>query len=419
MNYILRKIATVCLCSGALLAFGAEIDGRPFQFPRSEGASVGVLVWSLADSGVVAEYDADRLMVPASVTKCLTSATAMLSLPDNYTFDTQVKMLGALDSVGTFRGVIAVEGGWDPTLGSRFFAGVKSLPSQVAQLLTAEGVKSVEGAIVCGLEKAPIDSVSPFWLVEDLPWEYGAPCLPLNYSDNSRVSSAGRVSVGTPARGLRRDIVEAMQSKGIKFQQSEVAADAPLWRKMTMHSPRRDDILRVMMYRSDNLFAEAMLRAPIVMYAGADRAKVTAEDALVRQRALWEGRGLDLTRARVLDGSGLAPVARLSPRQLADVLRFMAGDSAYVSLFPKAGVEGTVRRFFTDVPHDSVAQLVLKSGSMTGVLTYAGYALGSDGRPTHVVVAMVNGYSCGLTTVRRAIASWLAGLPALRVKSEE
>ena len=51
--------------------------------------------------------------------------------------------------------------------------------------------------------------------------------------------------------------------------------------------------------------------------------------------------------------------------------------------------------------------LALKSGSMSGVLCYAGYKIDTSGNPTHVVVIMVNGFTCKVAEVRKAIASYL------------
>ena len=44
---------------------------------------------------------------------------------------------------------------------------------------------------------------------------------------------------------------------------------------------------------------------------------------------------------------------------------------------------------------------------MMGVLCYAGYRLGADGKPTHAVVIMVNGYFCPSAEVRKAIQDFL------------
>ena len=72
----------------------------------------------------------------------------------------------------------------------------------------------------------------------------------------------------------------------------------------------------------------------------------------------------------------------------------------YVSLFPKAGRDGTLKRFLRKTRLDG--KLALKTGSMTGVQCYAGYKLDGDDNPTHVVVIMVNNFGCERVDVRKA-----------------
>jgi D-alanyl-D-alanine carboxypeptidase/D-alanyl-D-alanine-endopeptidase (penicillin-binding protein 4) len=118
--------------------------------------------------------------------------------------------------------------------------------------------------------------------------------------------------------------------------------------------------------------------------------------------------GVDLSNMKIADGSGLAVTNRLSPRFLGSLLTKMAqSDDAknYVSLFPAVGKEGSVRSLLADTR--LAGKLVMKSGSMSGVLCYAGYKLDDSGQPTHVVIIMVNGFTCRVTEVRSAVNKWL------------
>ena len=111
---------------------------------------------------------------------------------------------------------------------------------------------------------------------------------------------------------------------------------------------------------------------------------------------------------KIADGSGLAVTNRLSPAFLARMLTVMGkGKNAgvYKKLFPIVGKEGTVRSLLAKTR--LTGRLALKSGSMSGVLCYAGYKLDSGGRPTHAVVIMVNGFTCRGAEVRRAISNYL------------
>ena len=76
-----------------------------------------------------------------------------------------------------------------------------------------------------------------------------------------------------------------------------------------------------------------------------------------------------------------------------------------MGLFPLAGKEGTVRYLLAKTR--LAGSFALKSGSMNGVLCYAGYKLNSAKTPTHVVVIMVNGASCKSAEIRSAISRYL------------
>lgn len=84
----------------------------------------------------------------------------------------------------------------------------------------------------------------------------------------------------------------------------------------------------------------------------------------------------------------------------------MADD--YVSFFPRAGKDGTLRGFLAKTP--LVGSVALKTGSVSAVQCYAGYKLDADGKPTHVIVVLVNGFFCPRKQVREATETLLLDL---------
>ena len=127
----------------ALLMDGAS----PFAFPSSDGASVGVCMVRLRDGAEIAAYDADRLLVPASVTKCLTAATAQLSLPADFSFVTALQRVGDISARGILEGDLRIAGGYDPTLGSRFFDDRESFASWALRVLSDARVGKTGGKV--------------------------------------------------------------------------------------------------------------------------------------------------------------------------------------------------------------------------------------------------------------------------------
>ncbi|MDE5704687.1 D-alanyl-D-alanine carboxypeptidase/D-alanyl-D-alanine-endopeptidase [Muribaculum sp.] len=408
-NIVLLFIIYVC---AVLQAYGA----LPLDFPSAGGASVGIRIVRISDGKAIADYDSERLLVPASVQKCLTAATAQLSLPSDFRFVTRLAAYGALSPDGVLNGSLAVVGGYDPTLGSRFFDKHEAFDIWASRQLGKYGVKCVKGDVFAMPSDIPSDALSPYWLLEDLEWEYGAGCYPINYRDNSFDSKEGRMADSDPAAVLCDVVVERLAKDGIAmemdtdmdYSETLSAGELSPGKVWSYFSPDRDDILKVMMHRSDNLYAEAMLRALLLPACdGHDMevAIVGTDSAVVVQRDVWKDRGIDLSRGRIVDGSGLAPVNRMSARMLSDVLQSMARKRSYSRLFPIAGRDGTVRNFLRRTPLEG--RMALKSGSMTGVMCYAGYMLDVDGTPTHTVVVMVNNFTCTSAKVRSAISSYL------------
>lgn len=178
------------------------------------------------------------------------------------------------------------------------------------------------------------------------------------------------------------------------------AMDAVLYRHK---SDRLCTMLRTMMFHSDNLYAEALLR-----YVGLSVSPVARlATSLQVERDLWSKEGLPVKEMKVHDGSGLSRKNVVTPRFLSRLLTAAYNDDElgeeYVNLFPQVGKDGTARNFMKKQPLPGV--LRLKSGTMSGVLCYAGYYTVND--KTYAVVIMSNNHSCKARVVRSAFEEYL------------
>lgn len=421
------------------------------NFKGSEAAGIGVYIAEISSGKVIVAQNVKRVFTPASTMKCVTAASAVMSLPASSPFTTSAEIRGTVrDNV--LEGNLYITGGGDPTLDSRHFKTRECFAETVSGWLRSEGIDSIAGDIVIDTSVYPSIGVSPYWLLEDTPWEYGAGLYGINYRDNSFLMTVypgeavydapydievvnrlkpgrqgdvmamrgegssiltltgtvagskgytSRYSIPVPWMALYQDLESSLRQSGIGLGYNLDVADGGISKRIEHKSPLRDEILRVMMFKSDNLFAEGMLRA-LVLHEGGDR---SIADAVKKERELLIAKGYDLSTLKISDGCGLAVTNRLSPEFLGSLLHDMSSNSGYVELFPKVGKEGTVARLLADTRLKG--RLALKSGSMSGVLCYAGYKLDAGKRPTHVVVIMVNGFTCKVAEVRKAIASYL------------
>ena len=171
-------------------------------------------------------------------------------------------------------------------------------------------------------------------------------------------------------------------------------------------SPLLQEIASSLLFRSDNMYAEAVLRA-IALHDGTSASR---EMALRSERAVLADWGIDLKGQTIYDGSGLARTNHYSPHFLATVLTAAATDPQigllFPTLLPVCGQEGTVKKLLKDTPLDG--KIALKSGSMTRVQCYAGYY--PTGNPKYAVVVMANNFSCNYDALKKSIEDLLLGL---------
>ncbi|MDQ2777943.1 MAG: D-alanyl-D-alanine carboxypeptidase, partial [Pseudomonadota bacterium] len=174
---------------------------------------------------------------------------------------------------------------------------------------------------------------------------------------------------------------------------AEIAAE----RVLARHDARPwGEVLRPMNKQSDNAIARLLFLelGAVADSAGTAPASTSVTTTLEQARAetlrWFTAHHID-TRGLVLDnGSGLSRSARITPRQLAQLLRVAWSDPQAPDLLaslPVAGVDGTMRRRLKDSAATGVARL--KSGTLRNVTAVAGIVADDKGRPW-AVAALVN-----------------------------
>lgn len=407
-----------------------------------ESTSVGIYIKEISSGRVILEKNGQMALTPASVLKTVTTASALSLEGAGRRFETKVTLRGHDAGGGTWRGDIIVRGSADPTLESENFKGNRGFCDSIVAALRRKGITTVEGTVV--VEQSLRDA-GPIlqWEVEDLAWPYGAGLYGFNWRDNVvtvypntgrivpeapgfsmevRPSSSGnnfvrgidsdrlivyrrnmdrnwavKTTVPDPAAVFGAEMGRKLGAAGIRIGAQPVSSDTdsqtPLY---THYSPVFSEIMRSLMVRSDNLFAEGILRS---MAPDGSR-----KSAIEREKSLWASRGIDPEFTIINDGSGLTRANRLSSHFLGDMLEWMARSEladTFVGFFPVAGKEGTLRGTLARSPLKG--RVALKTGSVRSVQCYAGYKLDAAGKPTHIIVIMVNGFFCPRAQVRKGV----------------
>jgi D-alanyl-D-alanine carboxypeptidase/D-alanyl-D-alanine-endopeptidase (penicillin-binding protein 4) len=160
-----------------------------------------------------------------------------------------------------------------------------------------------------------------------------------------------------------------------------------------------DSVLRPMMYRSDNFFAEQLL-----LMVSEEKTGVMNDAAIIdtivsgfKNKPVW------------VDGSGLSRYNLFSPNtfvEILDSMRVEAGMERIKSIFP-TGDSGTLKNYYVS----NNGKIYAKTGSMSGVLALSGFLFGKHDR-LMIFSVLVNNYN-GLNSVaRRRIEKFLKTLLA-------
>ena len=112
--------------------------------PYLKQSNWGVIVFNCEQKKVIEEYNADSLLIPASIVKLTSTSTALEVLGDTFRFVTRVYIDGEIGSDSVLHGDLNIVGGADPTIGFPFFTKEKFIDSLYAAL-TRSGIKTIDG----------------------------------------------------------------------------------------------------------------------------------------------------------------------------------------------------------------------------------------------------------------------------------
>ena len=342
-----------------------------------------VYVWDLDADYCVAEYNEESPIIPASVMKCVTTAALANVLPYTSTLNTEVYLKGR-QSGESFNGVLLVKGAGDPSLEDNLHKNHPSFINLIVKALSEKGIKNFTGEIEIDNTLFAGPETPASWQDGDRQTYYGTGCHAFNFERNA----SGKKSVKYPDEVFKKKLKNALTENHISFNISEESLQQYKKSKPTLllryQSPILANLMRSCIYRSDNLYAEAFMRL-FGLQNGADGSPDLSSKMMMQH---WDALNFPLEGVEIVDGSGLSRNNRLTAEFLGLILRYKKDDPEYVSLFPLVGEEGTVKGFMADT--HLKGKLALKTGSMNGIQSYAGYLLDGDYMPTHVVVVMTN-----------------------------
>lgn len=399
----MKKVVSLLYVLSLLLLSVPAIAQRDFaksvdRFVATSGIrpeSVAVKIIDLSTDKTIASHNSAAPLIPASIMKSVTTASLLSEVGVDFRYITPVYIDGPID-MGIVRGNLIVEGSGDPSLNTKADIRTTDILEEITKKLNEMGINKIEGEIIVDESLFAGPSRPESWQQGDFAQSYGTGFHSLNFEDNS----SGRRSVERPDKIFVNRLKAKLRNNGILVDNKHLGEGDRI--KILDHaSPPVDEIMRSCMMRSDNLYAESMLRT-FGLQKGGDG---STADAAQREYKIWKKLKMPLDDVTIIDGSGLSRSNRVTADFMGAMLTHMSGDENYASFFPLAGQEGTLRSFLAETPLDSY--IAMKTGSMKGIQCYAGYKLDDDYAPTHAVVIIMNNITGSRDRAKKAAQKML------------
>lgn len=430
--------------------------------PSMDGVGRAVHVVSLDRGDVLYSNEADRLYTPASNLKLFTAASALLGLGPDYRFTTTL-VATRTDRGDTLRGDLVLIGRGDPdlvtsdlaaladtllSLGVRFVAG--DLRADDSWFDAVEwgpgwmwddgpfwywpyvGALTLEDNVVTVVVRpgaAPGDTVT---VTIDPPTGYMAVNVravtshpdsgstlevvrhwtpKANVIDVEGTMPAGADSVVAirtvedPALYAVTVFAELLEERGIGVGGSVRRGPVgPAEAVDTIARHVSDSLaasVRNFLKISDNLTGEQLVKALGAETAGPPGSYETGLAA--ERRILAAEAGLDTTRMRLADGSGVSRYNLVTARSIVGLLSVMHARAdlrpIWRSALPVAGVDGTLEERMRGTPAEGRARA--KTGTLAGVTALSGYVPSATGE--ELAFSIVFEFFTGPATPRRAV----------------
>ena len=333
---------------------------KALRVPHVASARSAAVALDLATGTVLFTQNPGLSLAPASNEKLPLTYAALTTLGPTYRIETDVLGEGEQDGT-TFSGTLVLRGGGDPTLST---AGLRSLAAQVRTY----GIRRVAGGIVA--DESYFDSRrmvagwKPSFFIDESP--------PLSALVVNR-ARVGRTVTRSPALASGTAFRTALRSAGVvvdgTVRMGRVDDFAiPI---AQVESPTLAAILRFMDRESDNFTAELLLKQ--LGAVSLDRGTSAAGASVVMQ-ALAEA-GVPMAGVRIVDGSGLSRLDRLTANAVAATLKAAWADPtvkpAFVAALPVAGVNGTMEDRLRKAP--ARGRVLAKTGTTSDASALSGY----------------------------------------------
>lgn len=424
-----------------------------------------------ADGKTIVDINADKMLVPASNMKLISTGTALHRLGPDFQYETSIGYDGKIID-GVLKGDLYVIGGGDPTIGSKdsIAVALDRTFGQWEAIIRSAGIGKIEGRIVGDGRIFDGMAEEPSWEWNDIGTYYGAGATGLMFYENTQsfsVSAGHEVGAPvnirpyypeTPWMEFRYDCSTGVSGSGdlLYMYTSDVAPVAEIRGTFGVDraAKRVDCANKFPEYTCAYYFRNWLIKrgleckgevadfrlrrieapdsiciigsafspslARIAFETNHDSNNLYAE-TLFRTlgqetvKDVLKDLGVDISHGvKIQDGSGLSRQNYVSPDFFCRFLEAMMDSPSYDSFLrslPTPGGNGTLEYNLKSLPAEMRSRIKAKSGSMNGVRCYSGYITPSaDDGQTFIFSVMTNNCASPSWQVRLLLDNVLTAL---------
>ena len=291
------------------------------------------------------EYSADSLRMPASLLKIITAVALLDYVEPDFRFTTEIL-------TGSEPNTLVIAGSLDPWMERNGVLAIKM------------GRASLPKLVKTALKKLDSDNGAP---IKTLNIKYSK----MHYPDLDFVKSQ------FVARNVKVTTTRITSEEASLSSKESIAV---------FQSPPMQKIMDWMLIWSDNTLGNRMAMYAS-MKAGFGYSESGIQETFIKT---LNNLGIDSTGLVAVDGSGLSRSNRVSAQMLAELLLKTYDNEKYQIIYgglPVGGVNGTMRNRFVSSAPKAIGLVRTKTGSLTGVVSLAGYVQGGDREYIFVAIA--------------------------------
>lgn len=433
-------------------------------------ASIGIAVSDLVTGEELIKSEPQLSLVPASILKVVTTATALEVFGPDFRFTTTFCGSGSIKN-DTLFGDLQIIGGGDPTLGSGYFHENNHFLDDWIKTIQSKNIRVISGNLVMDASIYESQMIPNSWVWEDLGNYYGAGASGISVYDNlyeihlssekeeGKLTKIERIYPEIPGLEIRNEVVSSflnsdqayvfgslMDNKRIingtiPVNKSDfvVKASVPNPAVLLVSEFKRKLAANGIRLSGETKFEKAKISQPTPAFISINQSpalreiiKVTNHESvnlfaehLLKHLAFqkyglgttiggckfimefWKEKGLDMMGFFMNDGSGLSRFDAITASQMVAILNYMKAKSTYSADFFES-LAKVGNGTLTVLNNDNFPKdcLHAKSGSMTRVRCYAGYLTTISGRQLSFTI-MLNNFSCSQTEAIQEIQELL------------